>query len=313
MLDDLLAVIKTLQTRISEHSATLRENETRTRMALVDPLLQVLGWDTADPSLVTPEYNVASRAADYALLQGDGRPAATIEAKKLGEPLEAHRMQMLNYSNVAGVQYAGLTDGNRWELYEVFKQAPLDDRRILNVSIANDPPHQTALQLLLLWHPNLASGEPVQANVSVITQENITDGNKENEPTEPPTEPPEGWISLAEFYPKSRERFPSEIRFPDAETRSVPYQRRLLIGVAEFLVRNGKLTADSCPVPIGPRQYIVNVRPEHRNNQFHARHQLTNGLFLETNFAAPQTARWARDLLKHFHQDPSQIYLKLDQ
>ena len=137
MLDELVAIIQTLQTRIREHTATLRENETRTRMALIDPLLKVLGWDTADPSLVTPEYNVAGRAADYALLQGDGKPAATIEAKKLGEPLESHRMQMLNYSNVAGVQYAGLTDGNRWELYEVFKQAPLD------VSITNSSVHLT--------------------------------------------------------------------------------------------------------------------------------------------------------------------------
>ena len=169
MLDKLVDIIETLQTRISSHNATLRENETRTRTALSDPLLKVLGWDTADPSLVTPEYNVAGRAADYALLQGDGKPAATIEAKKLGEPLESHRMQMLNYSNASGVQYAGLTDGNRWELYEVFKQAPLEERRILDVTIANDPVHQTALQLLLLWRPNLASGQPAAASESVLS------------------------------------------------------------------------------------------------------------------------------------------------
>ena len=169
MLDKLVDIIETLQTRISSHNATLRENETRTRTALIDPLLKVLGWDTADPSLVTPEYNVAGRAADYALLQGDGKPAATIEAKKLGEPLESHRMQMLNYSNASGVQYAGLTDGNRWELYEVFKQAPLEERRILDVTIANDPVHQTALQLLLLWRPNLASGQPAAASESVLS------------------------------------------------------------------------------------------------------------------------------------------------
>ena len=59
-------------------------------------------------------------------------------------------MQMLNYSNASGVEYAGLTDGNRWELYEVFERGPLEDRRILNITLAGTPAHQLALQFLLL-------------------------------------------------------------------------------------------------------------------------------------------------------------------
>ena len=58
-LDDLTGVIETLQQRIRQHGPiTLRANETRTRMALIDPLLCALGWNTADPALVTPEYRV---------------------------------------------------------------------------------------------------------------------------------------------------------------------------------------------------------------------------------------------------------------
>ena len=56
-----------------------------------------------------PECNVSGRRADYALLGPNGQPVTTIEAKKLGESLAAHRMQMLNYSNASGVEYAGLT------------------------------------------------------------------------------------------------------------------------------------------------------------------------------------------------------------
>ena len=70
-------------------------------------------------------HGVADRHAGYVLLCPDGQPVATIEAKKLGEPLAAHRMQMLNYSNASGVEYAGLTDGDHWELHEVFKRASL--------------------------------------------------------------------------------------------------------------------------------------------------------------------------------------------
>ena len=163
-LDDLVGVIGTLQRRICAHGLALRENETRTRMALCDPLLRVLGWDVSDPGLVMPEYNVSGRRADYALLGPDGQPVATIEAKKLGESLSAHRMQMLNYSNASGVEYAGLTDGDRWELYEVFKRGQLEERRILDVSISGTAAHECALRLLMLWRPNIETGKPLAAN-----------------------------------------------------------------------------------------------------------------------------------------------------
>ena len=125
-LDDLVARIELLQARIRSHKAALRENETRTRMALIDPLMHALGWDVSDPGVVTPEYKVSGGWADYALLRPDGRlPAATVEAKKLGDSLASHRMQMLNYANAAGIDYAGLTDGDHWELYDVFKPGPV--------------------------------------------------------------------------------------------------------------------------------------------------------------------------------------------
>ena len=67
---------------------SLRANETRTRMALIDPLLQALGWDVSDPEVVTPEYDVSgARAPTTRLLRPDGKPAAIVEAKHLGEAL----------------------------------------------------------------------------------------------------------------------------------------------------------------------------------------------------------------------------------
>ncbi len=238
MLDDLIAVIETIQNRIREHGHSLRENETRTRMALIDPLLTVLGWNVADPEVVTPEYSVSGRWADYALLISDGHPAATVEAKKLGEALEPHRMQMLNYSNASGIQYAGLTDGNHWELYEVFKQAPLNDRRMLDVSIANTPPHESALKLLILWRPNLASGEPVSANEPMFTAQEAAPDPQPTDIQEPVTVSPpptsnEGGMTLATFFPKSGEKFPPEIRLPDGVIGQIRYQNQLLKEVAE--------------------------------------------------------------------------------
>ena len=166
-LDDLVGVIETLQQRIRDHGDSLRQNETRTRMALIDPMLTALGWDVSDPGLVTVEYNVSGLRADYALL-GSDKPVATIEAKKLGESLVQHRRQMLTYSNEANIDFAGLTDGNQWELYDVFKRAELDDRRILEVNVAEEPSYQVALKMFCLWNPNLKSTQPIPISSPIV-------------------------------------------------------------------------------------------------------------------------------------------------
>ena len=172
-LDDLVQVIETLQQRIREHGDSLRQNQIRTRVALIDPLLTALGWDVADPGVVTAEYPVGGGRADYALRTAGTIPAATFEAKKLGESLEPHRMQMLNYSNAAGIRYAGLTDGNSWELYEIFKPGTLDERRILEAVISSESTDHLALRFLLLWRPNLGSGKPVEAYEPILDTRNL--------------------------------------------------------------------------------------------------------------------------------------------
>ena len=161
-LDALVRAIESLQERIRNDGETIGSNEIRTRTALVDPLLTALGWDTTDPAMVIPEYAAGGGTADYALLKvapdGGSPVIAFVEAKRLHEPLEPHRAQMLTYANMSGVKHAGLTNGDRWELYEVFKEAPLDERRILDVSIRWEPAFDCAVKLIVLQWPNLETG-----------------------------------------------------------------------------------------------------------------------------------------------------------
>ena len=44
-LDDLKETIEALRERIRAHRPYLEGNETRTRQALIDPMLRALGWD----------------------------------------------------------------------------------------------------------------------------------------------------------------------------------------------------------------------------------------------------------------------------
>ena len=161
MLDEQIETIDLLKKRIREDGHALRANETRTRAVLIDPVLQMLDWDVSDPKAVTLEYEVGGGRADYALLGPDVKPVAVIEAKKLNETLESHQMQMLNYANIEGIPFAGLTNGDIWQIYSVFERSALSEQLKLNISIANDPSHECVLKLLWLWRPNLSSGKPV--------------------------------------------------------------------------------------------------------------------------------------------------------
>ena len=63
MLDDLVTAIQTVQERIREHGNSLSQNEYRTRVVLIDPVLCALGWDVSDPGSVTIEdYHVQAAA-----------------------------------------------------------------------------------------------------------------------------------------------------------------------------------------------------------------------------------------------------------
>lgn len=84
-LDPLKSEIDKLEKFIHSRGSAWRPNETETRSALINPLLKALGWDPADPALVSQEYQTGHGDADYALLGLDARPVAFIEAKELGE------------------------------------------------------------------------------------------------------------------------------------------------------------------------------------------------------------------------------------
>ncbi len=322
LLEPLVSTIETIKARIADHGSSLRENETRTRMALIDPLLQALGWDTSDPSSVFPEFDVSGRKADYALLDADGKPAATIEAKKLGEPLATHQMQMLNYSNASGVEFAGLTDGDKWELYEVFKRGQLDERRVLDVSVANTPPHEAALKLLLLWRPNLASGQPVTANSSIVdttatvASGSLIRGDYATDSLPAPIQPTDvsiDWIPLSDIEAVTGKKAPVEIRFAGVETRPVRAWWQVLVESAEFLARRGTLTTDHFPISNERGMRFINsVQQSPTGRNYITPKTISNGVTLETHLSSEAIVSYSKRLLIYFGTSPETVELRFE-
>ena len=321
MLDELVNTIETLKARINEHRTALQASEAQTRLSLIDPLLRALGWDTADPALVRPEFTLSGGRADYALLGEAEKPVAIMEAKRLNEALGTmdRRMQMLTYANFSNVAYAGLTDGDQWVLYRVFDQKPLEDRLVLDLSIVNLPAHESALKLLLLWRPNLASGQPIEASEPIVgTEAPAPETSAPGQSAEQnlPDAPEPGWISLREVKTETSadRRRPSAIRFPNGVEKQVTIWLDFLVGVAEWLIRDGALTPGRAPIADAtyPSVYILNSQPRHADDrEFSRLRELSNGLFLYTWGDARVYVDRGIALLETCGKDPDSVHAKV--
>lgn len=97
-------------------------NEEATKLFLVLPLINFLGYDTMNPDEVCPEHNADfsdkyKNRVDFAILK-EGAPVIAIECKSLGAELKDDRGQLRSYFNAAPTVKMGvITDGMVYEFY----------------------------------------------------------------------------------------------------------------------------------------------------------------------------------------------------
>ena len=322
LLEPLVSTVETIKARIAIHGSTLRQNETRTRAALIDPLLTALGWDATDPALVTPEYRVDVGWADYALAGVGNQPVAVIEAKRLGSVVENHLEQAVGYCIQQGIAYAGVTDGNHWQLYRTFEPVPLADKLVLDVSISDAPAHETALQLLLLWRPNMASGQPVAANAPISIEDSSApsdivtpqaDNASPSTTTNPIVQTSGDWIPLSQIDDVTGKEAPMEIRFSDGELRPVRAWWQLLVESAEFLVRSGSLTPGHLPISNGRGLRFINSSPlSPTGRNYITPKTISSGITLETHLSSKAIVNYSKRLLNHFGTNPEAVDLRFE-
>ena len=278
-LDDLVQVIETIQRRITSYGPTF--NETQTRVALIDPLLTALGWDVADPALVTPEYRTDVGWADYALQGPGSKPASVVEAKRLGSFVENHLDQMVGYCISQGIAYAAVTDGDHWQMYRTFDPVPLVQKRVLDVQISTTHAFECALKFLLLWKPNVETGRAIKGEKPVFP------GGSRDGGGEDPPPPPGDWTPLPDFQFEGKSVKELTLKLPDGVERQLQYWYEIPIEIAEYLIRKGKLTAEKCPVDKSRGARLIHMEPLRSGGENFARAiRLSNGLFIEVHGSA---------------------------
>jgi len=278
-------------------------SEQDTKAILVEPLIEIIGWDVHDPAQVRREDRPAERPVDYSLLIR-GNPVVLVECKRLANRLDSHKHldQALAYTSAAGVRWCVLTNGCLFRIYnslapEVAKKKLLEELDLASVGQAEGAPVDRALQMIRLISPqSVESGE-----IDGIWDERYTGAKIRETVADLWSEPDPDVVNLVrrrmverghrltrketarwlgtldiKLRPRSTTapRKKKKARPPRTVVRptrirvgtysdDIKYSYEILIKTAECLIGQGKLRASDCPISTGGRRNIVNTEAKH--------------------------------------------------
>ena len=110
------------------------DNEEQTKVSLINPYLEMLGYDVRDPRHVRLEVradiHAGNEKVDYAIMR-DGKPWMVVEAKKASAPLEngTPTKQIQRYAMATDVQYMAYTNGRHWRWFRKSSSSPMLEER----------------------------------------------------------------------------------------------------------------------------------------------------------------------------------------
>jgi predicted type IV restriction endonuclease len=137
---DFIDQLKALASRAGKQLESLQTEEA-TKMALVAPFINALGYNVFDPTEVVPEFisDVGLKKGekvDYAILK-EGKPIILFECKPYGTNLDAvHREQLYRYFHCTEARIGVLTDGMNYRFYTDLEEPnKMDEKPFLTVNL----------------------------------------------------------------------------------------------------------------------------------------------------------------------------------
>lgn len=118
------------------------ETEESTKHAFVLPFINILGYDTFNPTEVVPEFTAdqglkKGEKVDYAIFQNE-EPILIIECKNWKENLTIHSSQLFRYFHVTKTRFALLTNGIQFQFFtDLDEQNKMDEKPFLEFDITN--------------------------------------------------------------------------------------------------------------------------------------------------------------------------------
>lgn len=133
--------IKQFSERVGRIKDTISTEEA-TKMSLIVPLFQLLGYDVFNPLEFCPEYVAdvgikKGEKVDYAVLEGSN-PTILIECKSCAEKLDKHSSQLFRYFGTTPAKFGILTNGIIYRFYtDLEEENKMDLVPFLELDILN--------------------------------------------------------------------------------------------------------------------------------------------------------------------------------
>lgn len=131
--------------QFSSRITTMQDNiltEEATKMSLIVPFFQLLGYDIFNPSEFCPEYTAdvgikKGEKVDYAIIINNS-PAILIEAKAINKKLDKYNSQLFRYFVTTKAKFAILTNGVIYRFYtDVDENNKMDKEPFLELDLLN--------------------------------------------------------------------------------------------------------------------------------------------------------------------------------
>lgn len=138
---ELLNALKALADKIHQLKEKI-ETEESTKHAFVLPFINILGYDTFNPTEVVPEFTAdiglkKGEKVDYAIIQNN-EPILIIECKNWKENLSVHGSQLFRYFHVSKTRFALLTNGITYQFFtDLDEKNKMDQKPFLEFDITN--------------------------------------------------------------------------------------------------------------------------------------------------------------------------------
>jgi hypothetical protein len=145
---DFIDEVKQFSVRVQKIKDQIPTEEA-TKMSLIVPFFQMLGYDVFNPDEFFPEFTAdvgikKGEKVDYAIMK-DGVPVILIECKWCGESLNKHSSQLFRYFGTSTAKFGILTNGLDYKFYtDLDESNKMDLTPFLEFDILNVKPNIVA-------------------------------------------------------------------------------------------------------------------------------------------------------------------------
>ncbi len=145
---DFIDQVKQFSTRVQKIKDQIPTEEA-TKMSLIVPFFQMLGYDVFNPDEFMPEFTAdvgikKGEKVDYAIMK-EGKPVILIECKWCGSPLDKHGSQLFRYFGTTTAKFGILTNGIIYNFYtDLDESNKMDLTPFLELDMTNIKPNVVA-------------------------------------------------------------------------------------------------------------------------------------------------------------------------